>query len=238
MIFAYHQSRKQGVGGFTVMELIVVLGITAVMAGSVYRIYTNALKIDIESRSISDSLLRSYMIFKSMDDDLGRGIAYRVTLPGDSNPSLVFEGTSKTLAFVKETPEGLRWIRYALDEPEKVVIQGTYIGKRYTKNEDQDLKVSQQAEANQWFIRQETPFEGLSPAEMDKVGKEILSKNIKAQGIKFYYAQPSATSGLTWVETWHEFNLPAAIRVDVRLTPGSSDRVLEFSKVILLPTGF
>ncbi len=233
----YHLNSKMS--GFSILELILALGITAVMAGSVFMVYTHAVRLESRSRELNEVTLRSYMIFKTIEDDIGRSVAYRFRA-GDGNGEVpAFLGEKDRLAFVTETDQGLRWVDYSLDEPEtEGTVRTTIMGRRYSRNEDQVLSESITENKTRAFKRQLSLFDAATPDDSRHEQTEIIVPGVGPEDISFQYARSQKQSGLAWAASWYDLDLPSAIRVDVRLYAGQSQQGIQYSKVIVLPTGF
>lgn len=224
--------------GFSILELILALGIMAVMAGSVLMVYTNAVRIDSRSRELSEAIFRSYMIFKTIEDDISRSVAYRFLAPDGNGDVPAFVGEKDRLAFVKDTPKGLRWIDFSFEDPEQGTVRTTVMGRRYSKNQDQLLEETIVDRTARSLTRQEFLLNKRSPDETDKELKEIVVSGLYPEDLTFQYGRYEKNTGLIWANSWNDLNLPSAIRVDVRLSKDLSVPGAVYSKVIVLPAGF
>lgn len=219
------------------MELILGLGIMAAMGGSVYLVYANAVQIDVRSRMRGDLSFESYMIFRSIEEDLGRFVNYRYKINKDNEERLALSGEGNTLSFIRESPDGLQWVSYELNEPQEGVIRKTQMGRRSAKNSDQTLVLERSDIQVRQLVRKNALFKGLPLQHEEVMQIQTVSSSITDAGLKFYYADNIDKVGLTWLDQWHQLDSPAVIRVVLSLWQGASGGKAEFSRDFLLPVG-
>lgn len=215
--------------GFTLLETILGLGIFAVMASCVFLIYTNAVRIDYESRRLSDLSMESYWTLSSIAEDLESSAAYRYGTEGEDHP--VFDGNADSLRILVEGERSLQWVSYALADQHKGTVRKTVLGRRLKKNEDQVLSERSTQGALEVLTRVTSEFKGRPLTEKDPLAAEVLTKRI--DGLTFLYGVKTE-SGLSWQKEWRKPEPPAAVRVVLRLADESSRDVLEFSRDILV----
>jgi type II secretory pathway component PulJ len=225
----YYPSKKPA--GFTVIEMVLGLGIFAVMAASVFLIYTNAVRIDRESRRLSDLSMESYWTLSSIAEDLESSVAYRYGSEGEDRP--VFDGNGDSLRILVEGERSLQWVSYGLADQADGTVRKTILGRRSTRNVDQVLSEHSTEGALEVLTRVTSDFKGRPLTDKDPVAAEILTSRIDAGGLKFLYGV-NGSDGLSWKTEWHKPEPPAAVRVIVRLTDQSSRNVLEVSRDILV----
>lgn len=228
---------KQGrrtISGLSLLELVLGLGIFTAMAGSVYLIYTNAVRIESESRRLSDWSSESFWVLKAIEEDLGNMVPYRYLENNAGEERSLFAGTEGTITFVAETSEGLQWVSYRMEAEEAGTIRQTLIGRRQQKNEDQVLSEERIERSRQILTRKTASFKGVDVTDQDWTSSEIMTKN--AQDLQFSYAGNVEGSELAWMDQWREPGAPAAVRVVLGLghehSPG-----LRLTKDILVPIG-
>lgn len=229
----YNLSRS----GFSVLELILALGIAAVMGSSVFMVYANAVRLESRSRELNEITFRTYMIIKTIEDDIGRSVLYRFRSADGNGEIPAFVGSSQRLAFVRQTPQGLRWVEYSLEDTTQAVIRKTALGRRYSNNEDQALEQRVLDIKSRTLIRQQSLFDSSTPGDSRKEEREIVAQGLHAQDFSFKYGKSEKNTQINWKNTWDDLELPSALRVDVRFSKGSKDALNGFSKVIILPVG-
>jgi prepilin-type N-terminal cleavage/methylation domain-containing protein len=223
--------------GFTLLELLLALGITAVMGSSVYLVYANAVRIDRESRRLGDVTFDSFMVVRTLERDLGRLVYYRYAEPGETTEQAVFEADDDRLAFVIQDDDGLKWVEYLLVQQPQDQVRSTQLGQRTKGNVDMVVERSIQQKPRSMFLRKLQLFKGRTPAGDEDIRQEILTDNIASDGLEFYYAEFKQNNGLSWSKTWKQSARPAALRVVLRLLDPDSGRTFEISKDLLMPTG-
>ena len=239
---SFKRSRRSGKSpgsGFSLIELILGLGLAAVMGVSVFMVYANAVRLDAYSKGLSENIFRTFMTFKVIENDLGRVASYRYRVQGSDSEEFAFVGQEGRLAFVARTPHGLNWVEYFTQEDaQQAIVQSTALGRRYERNTDQTLERAVSEQKGQRLMRQEIAFNGMPPAGDVKDEAQVLTRGIAAGGMTFYYGKVSGNSGLVWSDSWEGSTLPAAIRVEARMRNDRSGRMSQYSKVVLLPVGF
>lgn len=215
--------------GFTLLETILGLGIFAVMASSVFLIYTNAVRIDNESRRLSDLSMESYWTLSSIAEDLESSAAYRYGTEGEDHP--VFDGNTASLRFLIEGDRYLEWVTYGLAERNNGTVRKTVLGRLLKKNEDQVLNERSTQGALEVLTRVTSEFKGRPQTEKDPLSAEVLTKRI--DGLTFLYGVKNE-GGLSWQKEWHKPEPPVAVRVILRLADEASRNVMEVSHDILV----
>lgn len=235
------RSRRSGKcygSGFSLIELILGLGLAAVMGASVFMVYANAVRLDAYSKDLSENIFRTFMTFKVIENDIGRVASYRYRVDGSGSEEFAFVGQEDRLAFVSRTPQGLNWVEYYTQEDAaQTVLKSTAMGRRYDRNSDQTLNKTVYDKKGQSLIRQEIAFNAMPPSGDVKDGARVLARGIAADGVSFYYGKISGNSALVWSDSWKEATLPAAIRVEARMRNDRAGRMSQYSKVIFLPVG-
>lgn len=229
--------RKCPNDGFTVMELVLALGLMMVIAACLYMVYSNAVHVDKQSRRLNESMVKGYMIMKSMEDDVLHAVGYRYYDRDQKQEVLMFKGESDHLAFVRETGRGLRWVEYAPQATAHGVVRTTVMGIRSRRNEDLRLEQTTGSAREEWFVRRQAAFQGKPEDNADRMEQEILTKHLAPEGIVFSYGRYEQGQGLVWSGVWEDTRLPAAVRIDLKVTGSGREEGFQLSKVIVLPTG-
>lgn len=232
----HHLNSKMS--GFSIIEVILALGITAVMAGSVFMVYANAIRLETRSRELNEVTFRSYMIFKAIEDDIGRSVSYRFRAPDGNGEYPGFIGEKDRIVFAVQTQQGLRWVEYSLQDPSDEVIRKTTVGRRYYKNEDQVLDQTIIERKARSLVRQQSLLNSVSPDDSRKEGSEVVVNGLYPEDFSLMYGSPDKNAGIVWKDAWNDPVLPSAIRVDVRISRNPTEAVNGYTKVIVLPAGF
>ncbi len=223
------------ISGFTVIELILALALTAIIGVSLFTVYNNAVRADAQSRRLYDSMIKGYMMLTTFEEDVSKAVNYRYHPSGQSSDQLLFYGETDQLSFVKETGVGLQWIQYTTKRPQQAVIRATTVGQRFKKNQDQILENDAPGGSElQMFIRRQSVFLGKPDTTFAPDNDEIMTKRLLSQGLVFSYGRVSQ-QGMIWTQRWNDSSLPAAIKVDLKVASDGENRSFDLSKVIMLP---
>lgn len=237
----YHNSRKTfpfSSAGFTLMELMLGLAIGVVISASIFLIYTNAVSIDRRSSELSDLSREGYWTLTALEEDLERMIPYCYTDGETEAKRSIFVGGENSLSLLIEAGEELKWVSYKLESEEEKMVQQTFVGRNFHKNEDQVIAVNKTVIRQKTLKRYITNFKGRFPEESNIVSSEILTKHILPEGLRFFYASRSMNSDggeLPWQNQWNNVALPAAVRVVLELGYSGPLADLTLTSDILLP---
>lgn len=224
--------------GFTLIEVVLGLSIFAITALTFYAIFSNGLRIN-DRAAASEQLYRE---LRWSLDTLTLDLENMVPYEGYNAGVGAFEGTEQTLSLIRPTAEGLKIIRYSLQNPEQTKIFETRMGERSSKNKPIIVNYTQE-EKIEFLVREEQQFSESGGSESDAGNEpEILSTHIQPGSLRFSYGYRGEDQGqtpqLVWKDDWSDVHFPALVRVELGFVePGQSQVALSVKKDILVPAG-
>lgn len=222
--------------GFTIIELIMGLGIFAFIAVSVFLVYNNAIKVDRMSSRLSELSHEAYWTLVTLEEDLQRAVPYQYQDDLQNHSVPFFTGDARSLSFLAETPNGLQFVSYDLNSPEAEQTIETRLGEHYTKNEATVISELNETEGLFTLVRRSSQFQGRPIVLSPDLPAEILSQRITSDGLQFAYGKKLSNSGkpeFEWLTKWTDPEPPDAVRIALKVIDGSTR--FELTDDIALP---
>ena len=222
---------------FTLIELLLGIGIFALIALTFYGIFSNGLKINSKAEQIEQLSRELRWSLDSLTLDLENMVSYE----GYSGGSGVFEGKPQSLSLALPTESGLKIIRYSLQPPEMEKIFETRIEEHTTKNKQ--IIVSYDAKDQiEFLVREILPFFSSTETAEARGEPEVLSTHIQPDSLHFKYGyqekKGDKETTFNWKDEWKDAHFPAAVKVELSfMDPTQSDVPLTVEKNIFIPAG-
>jgi prepilin-type N-terminal cleavage/methylation domain-containing protein len=225
--------------GFTLVELLLGLIIFALVAGSLYGMLYNGIKLDGKSQYIHKTYNEARIAFDAFARELPNAISYDFSA---SYPEQVaFAGREKELTFILPTDQGIYAVHYYAGRPDMGNVSKTILAG-VVKNLRSAGSSSRQEAPVDFLMRQQSPLpDYLSKKETEA---EVISAGLMKAGLSFEYgvhAKDERAPGgpeLLWQQNWQKPSLPEAVRVTLTLfDPDHPDDGVELVREIYLPQG-
>ena len=226
--------------GFTLIELLLRISIFALIALSLYSTLANGIQLNRRSQNINKIIQEARWSMEQIVHDLENIVPYDFS--NSYKDKAAFIGESDRISFILATDSGLKFVSYYLYSPQKEEVKATVVGKKTKKGIPLITHMEEKSQEVSYLVREEQPFiDYLQPPDQEQSDIEILSTNVKSQGLKFVYAfltdEPQAD--IQWQDKWGQKNIPMGVRVEITfLWPDHSGKEALFQKNILIPTGF
>jgi len=255
---------ETGRRGFTLVEMLLALGIFTVIAVSLYMTYANGIKINRKAQSLENFYRGVRAVFDTLTMDLENMVPYTTTEDGKDKG--IFKGDERSLTLLLPSDECLQEVTYELQDPKEGKVHQVIINPATQKNVPITIwtKSSDQV---MFLIRRVRPWVSVAEpsARVDrvevrkstqknvavKVGEvggsgilpegegEILSLHVLKDSLKLWYAekpQNTDSSEYLWKEGWDLPINPVAVRVEISfLNPDEPQYPLRLQKDILIP---
>ncbi|GAB1258613.1 GspJ family T2SS minor pseudopilin variant LspJ [Aurantivibrio plasticivorans] len=219
--------------GFTLIEVLVSLALSVMVAGIAYMFFDRALAVDEASRGILDDVSRLETVWQIMATDVhhvvDRQLPATSTAIGGSSSAPTFLGGDPTLSGTSflQGEYFLRMVRDGWANPlrqQRSDLQR--VGYRW---QDGQLWRDYWAERNQ-------------PYDSEPTGRRLLAEGVETFDIKFLSAEAKTLNNATWLNSWpanasnsnsgQAQGLPAAIEVTIAMG-GLGD----VSRIFAIPEG-
>jgi len=205
--------RPPGRGAFTLLEVVLALTLTLVLAGAAYAFYRQALEMRRSVHLQSDSVLAQRRILDMIAEDLRSAVAYSTLQTG-------LNGEVESVSFPRTTvPSGAVFAERRFTEARPSLGQDPAAGD--VREPEHDVQLVG------YRLRREEDEEGVEQivgivrtcqrnvtAETAEEGSDIEAVLLSGH-VKFLYLQ--YWDGEQWVETWPGPSAPPAVRVAVGL---------------------
>jgi len=225
---------------FTLIELILAVAILAIVSLTLYATYANGIAISRKAAALENFYREARWAVDSLTRELENMVNYRY-LDFYQNEHGGFQGDASSLSLIHPAPDGVRWVRYSLKDPDYGSIHQVTVAGTKAANSDIDL-IDQQDLPAQFLVREEGSISHLFDPEREGASAEVLSRHVQAAGLKFSYAFKDSTrpdSELIWRDEWQEVSHPAGVRMELTFVhAGDEYPPLQVKKDILIPTGY
>lgn len=233
---------KANKNAFTIIELILGLGLFAVIGLIVYSTFTIGIRLS-RSFDVENEVYREVRLtFDLMSQELENMLVYDFS--GSSLENSELRGDQHKIKFLAVVKDELKFIQYSLSKPAESRIYQTIIGDTYAKNVSTTL-VNQYNQKINYLIREERRFlDAFEETPVKKPDFEILSTHIQEDSLKFAYGyfENEKDAELTWRKDWNLQYLPKVIRVEFDYILDHTEKskrndveTLHFSKNVLIP---
>jgi prepilin-type N-terminal cleavage/methylation domain-containing protein len=215
---------------FTLIELILALGIFSIISLSLYGSFWTGMKIHQRSQNNTDVVFQIIRALKEISQEMEKAVYF------SSETFKAFEGLSQEIIFLVPSSQGLQQIRYFLMPAEDTPIYQLIFKEQETFGHTQTF-LDASRETRFALMREESALTAQSSKE-----QEVLSLDIASGGLKFYYAYIDIEKDpptIEWKDAWEQEYLPAGIKIQLTfLDPQSALNRRDIERFVYLPTGF
>jgi len=235
---AYAHRKRNSLKGFTLIEILVALGIFSVVVLSLYGSFWAGMKINKRAHQ-NDNVYRQIAFgLEEMTRDLEQSVSYDFSQFQQGVNA--FEGSSAEISFLLPTEEGLKQVHYYLVAEDETFIHRVVIGEHYEKNVSFTV-MNQSAPSRYALIREEKLFVDVL-ANFSSFGPEVVALGIAEGGLQFSYAflqQEGDAAKIVWEDVWGKDYIPAGMKIKISfLNAEKKDGLQEIEKSVYIPTGF
>lgn len=231
---------KRRIKAFTLIEMLLGLGLFSIIALSLYGAFASGMKIERRSEGGNRIYREIRWSLDKITDDLENMVSYDFS---NSYPEkTAFLGEAHRLSCVVPTESGLTTVNYYLKLPEEGSVYTTVVGKRYNKNTNMVVRFEEQLSVN-LLVREEKSFiESLQAESGTTPELDILSARVAEDGLTFYYAYlegEEENAQIIWKDSWAFDYLPSGIRVELNLIPfDRTEDAVTIRRDVFIPIGF
>lgn len=219
---------------FTLIEMLLALSIVSIISLCIYNTFASGVQLNLRSEQHNKIYREANLAFSLIAKELANAASYDF-----SNSYLGkkdFYGEEDKITFLLATQDGLKAISYYLSAPEEGKIQETLIGNTYSENVSAVVLRNEVEVRENYLIREELPFVQYLTGSEKYVEKEIISKHIKEDGLRFFYgASGNEKERSSKLHT----NIPSAISLEIDFMSKSSAKdSLTLRRDIYIPNGW
>lgn len=224
--------------GFTLVELLLGLAISAIIGVSIYSVFWSALKLDDRMRSIHENYMELLMADQVLTLDLGNAVSLDFS---NSYPdAVIFDGQKTGFAFLTQTPKGIKRVRYYSGLPDQGYLSKTMIGRvinpstRVTAYSKGSLPIV-------FLLRQESSLADWLNETTNDTSIQIAVAGLNKGSFNCQYApfvknlHTIGSQGIVYKDSWDDKGLPLAVSCSFTLyDPKNHKEGLLFKRDIFL----
>lgn len=230
---------KTGIKAFTLIELLLGIGIFSIIAVTLYGTFVSG--IQLSKRSQKSNCLHNEVrwVLERMALDFENMVPYSSMNIEGLTP--VFSGNPDQMILVLPSDDGLKVVKYYLRSPDFGSIHRTIIGKHTSRNTRIEVGHKEEYSMKQLVREERLLVDYFQSESNDGMVTDVLSWNIKDEGLNFYYAYSEGGKEdvkIVWKNTWAQDYLPPQVRVElIFIEPESSQDVLKVRRDVFVPIG-
>ena len=174
---------------FTLVELLLALSLAAVVMAALYSIFFAGSKLFQRASPQNQVSFKAYRILEDLSRELEGAVSYDTS---QSYPQMkIFSCEDNTIQFLNPTDEGLKVVRYFLENVSQAGWSGTKIGQTYKKNVKTEVNSIKADFTKENLVREEESLVEFLNADGKPEGKrKILNKSVRQGSLKFTCRYP------------------------------------------------
>jgi prepilin-type N-terminal cleavage/methylation domain-containing protein len=200
--------------GFTLVELLLGLAITAIIGASVYNMFWTSMKLDDKMRRVHDNYMEVLMADQALTYDLENAI--NLDLSGSYPDAVIFDGHPQEFSFLTQTAQGIKRVRYYSGLLDEGNVTKSMIGR--VVNPSNSIKnYSAGSLPIEFLVRQESSLADWLNETNTDTSTQIVAAGLKKGSFNCQYApfvkdlHTSGSQGVDYKETWNDKGLPLAV---------------------------
>jgi len=221
--------------GFTLIEIILGLAITAIIGLCIYNMFWSAMKLDDKMRRVHDNYMEVLMADWSLTHDLENAITldYSTSYPDEK----IFDGQKTEFSFLTQTPKGVKRVRYFSGLSDQSSFTKLMIGRVVNRSNSH----SQGSLPIEFLLRQESSLADWLNDSSDDTTTQIVAADFKKGSFNCQYApfvkdlHTSGSQGIVYQDSWDDKGLPLAVSCSfVLYDPKNPEKGLPFKRDMFL----
>ncbi len=228
---------------FTLVELLLALTIFSLISLSLYATFSSGLRLSKRAQEDHHVYQDIHWSVDILSRDLQNAVFFDVSnLEG---VELSFEGGPDTVAFLTQTEDGLKYVRYYLKPLETTHIHEVVVGEHHKKLDE--IVTFYEEEMNQLcFVREQKSLTDWMTSGSEEQVEDIISFAMSENGLRFSFPFAELDQSLEtqetkviWKDSWALNYLPSAIEVSLSfLYPDKEQEPVRIKRKIIIPTGY
>jgi prepilin-type N-terminal cleavage/methylation domain-containing protein len=225
--------------GFTLVELILGLAITAIIGLSVYNVFWSSMKLDDRLRRMHDSYMEVLIADQSMARDLENIVT--LNLSASYPDRQMFEGHKNGFEFLTATSKGIKHVRYYSGMVDWGRTTKTIIGQRVSHMSSMTF-FNSNALPIEFLLREETTLSDWANQNKGEPFVQIIAAGLKKDTFHCQYAPPvkdlniKSTKAIAFSDNWNKPGLPFAVSCNFAIYDAKQPELnLTFKRDMYLP---
>ena len=224
--------------GFTLVELLLGMVITAIIGLTVYNMFWQSMKLDDKMRRVHENYTEILMANQAMTHDLENAITidFSASYPG----SKIFDGQTQEFSFLTQTPKGIRRVRYYSGLYDQGAVTREMIGRVVNLSSKEAINVKGSLPV-EFLLRQESSLaDWLNETTID-TSVQIVAAGLKKESFSCRYApyvknlHTTGSKGIDYKDSWEDKGLPLSVSCNfVLYDPKNPQQGLMFRRDMFL----
>ncbi len=223
--------------GFTLVELLLGLAITAIIGTCIASMFWSAMKLDDKMRRVHNNYMEVLMADQAMSHDLEN--ALNLDFSASYPDAQIFDGQNTEFSFITQTPKGIKHVHYysgLLGGPTAQSMIG-----RVVNPSSADAVYTKDTLPIEFLVRQESSLADWLNGTNTSTTTQIVAAGLKKGSFNCQYAPYSKTlhtegaQAVEYQDTWDKKWLPMAVSCSfVLFDPHKPDGGLMFKRDMYL----
>ncbi len=224
--------------GFTLVELLLGLVITAIIGVSIYNMFWSATKLDDRMRRVHDNYMEVLMADQGLSHDLENAIS--LDFSASYPDAVIFDGRPQEFSFLTQTAKGIKRVRYFSGLIDQGSVTRTMVG-RVTNPSSSITSFSLKSLPIEFLLRQESSLGDWLNETTTDTSVQVVAAGLKKDSFNCQYApfsknlHTSGAQGIDYQDSWTDPGLPLAVSCNfVLYDPKQPQAGLMFKREIFL----
>ena len=227
---------------FSLVELLLGLGIFSFIASGIYLTFANGVRLNQKSDQISKAYREIRWSLEKMSHDLENLRTYEFSA---SYPEMKpFTGEKDKIIFLLADSDGFKRVSYYLTTLNWGTVHKTLVARHSQMSSSITVDERQGVESYS-LVRQEIPLiDALQAAASQENLQDfdLLAAGIVPDGLKFFFAYLEGSQDnrqIVWKDTWDKNYAPSGVRILISFpNPDKPGQSLTAERNVYIPTGY
>jgi len=224
--------------GFSLVELLLGMVITAIIGLSVYNMFWQSMKLDDKMRHVHEDYTQVLMANQALTHDLENAV--KLDLSGSYQDAKIFDGQKQEFSFLTQTPKGIKRVRYYSGLLDRGGLTREMIGRVVNQSGNTSAS-SMQSLPVEFLLRQESSLADWLHETTNNSSVQIVASGFKKESFNCQYApfvkdlHTVGSKGIDYKDSWEGKGLPLSVSCQfVLYDPKNPDKGLVFKRDIFL----
>jgi prepilin-type N-terminal cleavage/methylation domain-containing protein len=200
--------------GFTLVELLLGLAITAIIGTCVYNMFWTAIRMDDRMRRVHDNYMEVLMADQALTHDLENALS--LDFSGNYPDAVIFDGQKTDLSFLTQTRTGIKRVRYYSGFLDQGPVTKSMIG-RVVNPLSRIRGYSKDSLPIEFLVRQESSLADWLNGTSAATYAQVVAAGLKKGTFNCHYApfikdlHASGAKAIDYKDSWEQKGLPLAV---------------------------
>jgi prepilin-type N-terminal cleavage/methylation domain-containing protein len=218
--------------GFSLIEVLLGLAISAIIIVCVYNVFWSAVKLDDKMRHTHDQYMEMLMADQVLTHDLENAVT--LDFSASYSSAVSFKGQGQEFSFLTQTPKGIKHVRYYSGVDQK---NTSMIGFVTNPSKRKDTEAS----PKEFLLREESSLADWLNETTNNTSTQIVAAGLEKDSFSCQYApfvknlHMKGVTGIEYKDSWDDKGLPMAVSCRfILLGPKKIQQGVAFKRDIFL----